>query len=228
MTDGGRTDVRRLTRLRLAFALLLVALVTLDTVDAMAPQDTIYVVRQGWHPGLVLPMPLAEPLLVGELEGERPRYVEIGWGDAAYYRDPEPGLGTLLRAALLPTAGTVQIVPVWTSVERFARGADLYGYVVPDSLLTPLLAYLMAEIALEEGDVVDQGPSLYGAGRFFAATRRYNMFNNSNHWAARALRIAGCDLSVWQSLIIELLFIQLRECGFEIEPADLLSPQSPR
>ena len=75
--DGGRIGVRRLTRLRLVFALLLVALVTLGTADAMAPQDTIYVVRQGWHPGLMLPMPLAEPLLVGELEGDRPRYVEI-------------------------------------------------------------------------------------------------------------------------------------------------------
>ena len=158
--------------------------------------------------------------VVGELEGERPRYVEIGWGDVDYYRDPEPGLGTLLRAALIPTAGTVQIVPVWTSVERFARGADLYGYIVPDSLRTPLLAYLMAEIALEDGEVVDQGPSLYGSGRFFAATRRYHMFHNSNHWAARALHTAGCDLSVWQSLIIELLFIQLSECGFEIESTE--------
>lgn len=218
--DGGRIGVRRLTRLRLVFALLLVALVTLGTADAMAPQDTIYVVRQGWHPGLMLPMPLAEPLLVGELEGDRPRYVEIGWGDVDYYRDPEPGLATLLRAALVPTAGTVQIVPVWTSAERFARGADLYGYVVPDSLRTPLLAYLMVEIALEDGEVVDQGPSLYGGGRFFAATRRYHMFHNSNHWAARALHTAGCDLSAWQSLIIELLFIQLSECGFEIESTE--------
>lgn len=198
------------------FACVLLAVILCLTPQTQAdasPTDTLFVVTHGWHPGIVIPMPLGEPLLLGELEGIDARYVDVGWGDGGYYPNPAPGLWTLLRAAIIPTPSVVQIVAVRGEVTAFAPRAEIVAIPLPDSLKPDLMEYVLGEIHLEDGTAVDEGESLYGRGRFFRATRRYHVFNNSNQWAARALTIVGCDISVWQSLTIELLFAQIRDCG---------------
>lgn len=175
--------------------------------------------QHSWHPGVLLPLPAAEPLLIGPLEERETRYLDIGWGDAGYYPNPDPGLWTLLRAALWPTPGVIQIVPVDGDVEAFAPQGPIVSIPLPDSLRDDVIGFILSELYLEDGAPTTVAPSLYGEGYFFAALRRYHMFHNSNQWAARLLAIAGCDLSVWQSLTFGLLFKQLESCGRVIRDA---------
>lgn len=192
--------------------LLLICLSTMHLAVNAAP-DSVIVVRHGWHPGILIPMPAAEPLLVGSLEGARAEYVEVGWGDRGYYPNPNPGLWTLLRAALWPTPSVIQIVLVDRPPQDFAPQGRIIAVPFPDSLQADLIDHVLEELTFEGGEAVDVAPSLYGNGRFFAADRRYHMFHNSNQWAARAMRLIGCELSVWQSLTVELFLNQVDDCG---------------
>lgn len=224
MTHGGAARPVEVSRHLLLFsgrtvpALLLLLLLAAHAPATAAP-DSVLVVRHSWHPGILIPMPAAEPLLVGNLRDARPRYVEVGWGDRGYYPDPNPGFWTLLRAALWPTPSVIQIVAVNRPVEHFAPEGPIIAVTLPDSLRDDLLAFVLDELTLEDGDPIDVAPSLYGDGRFFAADRRYHVLHNSNQWAARALRLIGCDLSVWQSLTVELLLSQVEACGTVIRDA---------
>jgi hypothetical protein len=45
-----------------------------------------------------------------------------------------------------------------------------------------------------DGRTVVVAPGLYAQARFYRAAGRYRLFDNSNTWAARALRAAGCPI----------------------------------
>lgn len=200
--------------------LILLSTLLSDVARAEVGRDTVFVVQHGWHPGILIPLPQARPLMIGPLDTMEADYLDVGWGDAGYYPDPDPGLWTLLRAALWPTRGVIQLVPVTRRVEDFSPAGPIIAIPLPDSLIEAVVDYVLDELEFGEDPPPPVAPSIYGNGYFFDATRRYHMFQNSNQWAARALSDVGCELSVWQSLTIELLLPQLVECGVVVRNAD--------
>ena len=109
---------------RLAALLLLLALVVLasgcavqsnpgalSAADAQATMHRVHVVRHGWHSGIVVraaEVPLqAWPARREFADAE---YLEVGWGDRAYYQAPDPSAWLGLRALLWPTAGVLHMV----------------------------------------------------------------------------------------------------------------------
>ncbi|WP_456381075.1 DUF2459 domain-containing protein, partial [Thiolapillus sp.] len=85
------------------------------------PEKTIYLVSHGWHAGIVVwrsDIPdAAWPILADFPDA---RYLEVGWGDEDFYKTPDPHLGLILKAALLPTASVLHVVGFGGAVqERF-------------------------------------------------------------------------------------------------------------
>jgi uncharacterized protein (TIGR02117 family) len=176
--------------------------------------DTVYVVSHGWHAGVTVPVEYGDTLLTGPLANARARHVEVGWGDRYYYPDPSPSLGTLLRAGLWPSPSSVHVVAVPSEVPAYFRANDVIAIPTPDSLMRELRAYLLDAFARDEGgSTVPHHESRYGEGHFFKGVERYHAFNNCNHWVARALRVIGCEVSVFQSLTLGSLMRQARACG---------------
>jgi uncharacterized protein (TIGR02117 family) len=184
-------------------------------------QDTVYIVAHGWHAGVTIPVAYGEGLLQGPLEGSAAEHVEVGWGDRYYYPDPEPSLGTLLRAALWPSSSTLHVVAVPYAVPEYFRRNEIVAIPTPDSLLIQLRAYLLDAFARDEdGAFVPHEDARYGDGHFFKGTERYHVFNNCNHWVARALRAIGCEVSVFQSLTLGSLMRQAEACGKTYQRSD--------
>ncbi len=84
------------------------------------PRKTIYLVSHGWHAGIVLRRADIPDRARPEL-GEFPNteYLEVGWGDTDYYQIPDPHIGLILKAALLPTASVLHIVGFSGSVPAY-------------------------------------------------------------------------------------------------------------
>ncbi|MFO7315144.1 DUF2459 domain-containing protein, partial [Rhodothermus marinus] len=62
-------------------------------------------------------------------------------------------------------------------------------------------------------------PGLYGRESFFyAAHGRYHLFNNCNHWVARALRAAGLPVHPGRTLTIRDLWRQIEPLSQAASP----------
>lgn len=195
--------------MRKRFFLLVFALLLTASALAQAPRFRIYLIHHGWHAGIAFCQ--ADLWRTDWPEAVRfpaYRYLEVGWGEAGYYPDPDPGAGDALRAALWPTDAVLHVAAFDYPPVRLFKGP--VREIVLDSvafrrLVTHVAGYFKRDA---QGKVQQVGPGLYGRESFFyAAHGRYHLLNNCNHWVARALRAAG--LPVRGALTLQDLWRQI-------------------
>ncbi len=188
---------------------------------APAAAHRIHVVRHGWHSGIVVraaevPMK-AWPARSEFAEAE---YLEVGWGDRAYYQAAAPSVWLGLRALLWPAAGALHMVAFSAPVERYFAAAE----IVVLQLTTEGFARLVAAIsASHERDAAGQplalGPGLYGTSRFYASRDEFHLFATCNVWVAAMLREAGVPVGRLFSPTSGALFTQLRRPALTTQAA---------
>jgi len=155
--------------------------------------DSIGVLREGWHTGLVLPAAELDPPLAGLRQAfPGARYLAFGWGDRAYYTEGHPGFGTAL-SALFPSASVLFV---------HALPARLAGALPKDASLHWLCASPAQVRRLDRylGHYLRRGPhgrpKLVGRGGwphsvFYASTGDYDALHTCNTWTVAALAYAG-------------------------------------
>ena len=160
-----------------------------------APVEPVWVVDHGWHTGLVLERSsIPHGLLPEQDDFPAAQYLEIGWGDAQFYRTPDAGVSLAIRAAFLSKASVLHVVGL-PAGKAFAAGD------VVEIRLSRLgfdgLARLV-DGSFDRGGqraASPQGRGLYGDSRFYAARGRYHLFYTCNTWIADALRAAGLPIT---------------------------------
>lgn len=183
------------------------------------PSKTIYLVRHGWHAGIVVKR-ADIPAGIWPQHHDFPDadYLEVGWGDRDYYMTPSPHLGITLKAGLVPTASVLHIVGFSGSVKRYFPGSEVIRIELSEIGFERLCSYLENSYALDEaGRSQTLGPSLYGAGRFYLSRENYHAFNTCNVWTARGLREAGCPIAPGANLTVDDLMTNAATFGSEIQ-----------
>jgi uncharacterized protein (TIGR02117 family) len=176
---------------------------------------TIYIVGHGWHSGIVVradDIPTAAWPESGRLPVTR--FLEVGWGDRAFYESPDAGVSLALKAAFTSEASVLHVAGFdRTPAEYFPRAEII---VVELSLrgMESLAGFISRTYARDAaGKPIELGPGLYPGSRFYAATGRYSLANTCNTWIAEALRAGGCPITpVWAATAGNLLF-QAERCG---------------
>ena len=176
------------------------------------PAHTVYVIRHAWHAGLALRTDALNaddwPFLD---DFESHTYVEVGWGDAGYYPDPNPGLGALLRAGAWPTDSVLHVALFDEPVEEAFPRHDIVAIPVSNEAVQQLVSFVQHTLTDPPGDQVAQGH--YHTSAFYPARLPYHVFNNCNHWAAAALQSMGCDMYPAGTLRVERLLDDAADCG---------------
>ena len=188
-------------------------------VDPGEERRTLFVVGHGWHAGVVVRRENASSALWPE-QADFPRvaFLEVGWGDSAYYRTPDPGVGTTLKAGLWPTPSVLHVVGFQRPPADYFPGSEIIRVEVAPAGLDSLAAFVHAAYARNEaGQPIPLGPGLYGESRFYAGRERYHLFHNCNTWTARALRAAGCPLRPATVLTVDHLLDQVRRFGAVVQ-----------
>ncbi|MEM9060817.1 MAG: DUF2459 domain-containing protein [Pseudomonadota bacterium] len=187
----------------------------------------VHVVDHGYHSGIMIrPADLRRAALELDLIdgalGDRLRWLtsrfpqapwlEIGWGDAAFYQvTPTIGdidVGLALRAILWPTESALQIVPIYLSPEDFLALDQGVSLRLSEAGLGALARELAETVPEDLPDAI--GPSLYGGGAFYPATLSYHLFRTCNHWVARLVRAAGAPTSPVLATFSSTLIMDLR------------------
>lgn len=197
----------------------------------------IFLVSNGFHSGLVLPRP--ELLSAAGRDG-RPAaaavatrfghydWVEVGWGDARFYRDEAtPGaidyrLG--LRALFTPGNASVAHVVGIAGDPRIPFGRiDVVAIGLSPEGFGRLVARLDATFDTEDGGRPEVlGPGLYGPSLFYRARGTFSLFNLCNHWTARLLDAAGLPVTPLAATLPAGLVAELRlRAGLRPEPRAL-------
>lgn len=188
----------------------------------------VAVLNHGWHTGLVLPTDelngaavrlaatapeAAERLRWLATRWPEETWVEVGWGDAEFYRTT-PTLGDLdpwlaFRAVAWPTPSVLQAVPGSGPLAGAFQHSDMVELELSRAGFDRLAVRLAASVP-PEGERMPMGPSLYGWGAFFPALPSYHLFRMCNHWTSSLLRAAGVPSSALPSTFSGGLLEELR------------------
>ncbi|AWN49417.1 DUF2459 domain-containing protein [Methylobacterium terrae] len=171
---------------------------------------TVRLVAGAWHSGLLLPRSdLARAAAeagdgalveVTERFGAYPA-LEIGWGDAGFYR-AVPTIDALdwrlaLRALFTPGGrpAVLHVVGVAAEPEAAFPGAGIVSLPLSRAGFGRLVAALGRSFALRDGHPAILGPGLYGPSLFYEARGRFSLLNVCNHWSAGLLHEAGLPVT---------------------------------
>jgi uncharacterized protein (TIGR02117 family) len=161
---------------------------------------TIYVSSISWHTGIVVPAySMPDSLWPEEHYYPENSYLEIGWGEADYFPNEGFNLWYALKSAFWPTSSVLHVNPIRQKIESYYTATDVVRININEQQLHQLIHYLIEEFELDEdGRAIPAEEGLYTDSYFYEGNSSYYFPNNSNVWAARALKRAGFSLSpIW-------------------------------
>ena len=188
-------------------------------VDELYPPDpdgtenkTVYVVNNyGGHTGIVIPRKDAEPYMHSFDDFKNARYLEIGWGDAAYYQAKEITLWLSMRAAFWPTDSVLHVVALQNDPSVHYSESEVVVLELSKKGFIRLVEFIDNSFALDENrEIIRLGSGLYGTSRFYRAEGTFYLFNNCNDWSADAIRASGFPISTFYVFKADNVMYQLR------------------
>jgi uncharacterized protein (TIGR02117 family) len=181
---------------------------------------TIYLVSHGWHAGIVVKRTdIPDGIWLEQNDFPDSEYLEIGWGDRAYYMPPESHWSTALKAALWPTQSVLHIVRFSDTVSAYFPNSEIIKIKLSSQGFERLIRYIADSYAKDEtGHAILLGPGLYGNSHFYLSREIYHGFKTCNVWTARALRAAGCPITPAFAIRVEGLMSRARTFGVVVQP----------
>jgi hypothetical protein len=139
-------------------------------------------------------------------------HVEVGWGDGGFYPAARGTLPLALRAAFSSASSVLHVAVFDGAVEGFFTASPVVELRVTPAAFDAICRFIGAAYARDPTPRA-LGPGLYGRSRFYAAAARYHVFDNSNHWAARALRAGGVPVTPRLSFYAGTVLAQVEPLG---------------
>ncbi|WP_348946466.1 TIGR02117 family protein [Chitinibacter sp. FCG-7] len=191
--------IKRIGQIIAALALyaLLYALPPLARAETALNQQTVYVVNNGWHTGLIVPAaPFKQRFPALQKRFAAASHFEIGWGDKGFYQAREITAKITLKAMFGLSGSIMHIVGLTNTPAKYATKEQIKPLCLSNTQLEQLNAAISESLALNaQQDVQPLGPGLYGDSEFYAAVGNYYLLNTCNSWTAQRLSRAG--LPVW-------------------------------
>jgi uncharacterized protein (TIGR02117 family) len=182
---------------------------------------TVHVVRHRWHAGLVFRRDEISPAAAWPEPARLPagRYLEIGWGDRAFYQSPEAGVGLALEASFASKGSVLHVAGFDRPPAEYFAQSEVIAIALTTRGAEAVARFVSAAYARDAaGAPIDLGPGLYPGSRFYAATGRYSLLYTCNRWIAEALRAGGCPITPLWALTAGNVAFQARRCRAQPSP----------
>ena len=189
-------------------------------LEPAAHPHVVYLVSHGWHVGLAVrraDVSIAIWPESGDLGAVR--YLEVGWGDGDYYPVVRGHPGLALKAAFGSASSVLHVAGVDALITAFFAESSIIEVPLSARGFEELTRFIHAAYARDTaGQPIVVGPGIYGLSRFYRATGQYRLFDNSNHWTAKALAAGGCPIDPAGTLTAGSLMDRAREFGRVLRP----------
>lgn len=155
--------------------------------------NSVFIVNYGWHSAIVLKKADVSELLLPEAKDfPHSDYLEFGWGDSDFYKDPDPGLGLALKAALWSSGSVLHVAGLMDGLDKYFPSNDVVEIVLREEAFERVIEFISATYS-RPGAATHAG--LYPNSRFYSAKGKFHIFRTCNTWVAEALRSAGLPIS---------------------------------
>lgn len=166
------------------------------TSETRAEERSVHLVNIGWHTGIAVRSDHVDPALIPEI-ADLPGavWVEFGWGDAAFYRDPDPAIATYFSAAFTETPAVMHLVGMPASPAGYFPNAEIVDVPLSRDSFRKLLTHISASFARAQGERLRPlGQGLYRQSWFYDALGTFTLSNTCNTWVARAFVASGLEI----------------------------------
>ena len=157
-----------------------------------ARAESLGVIDEGWHTGLVLSAKALGPGLA-DLRHRFPnaQYLVFGWGNRRFYEAASPGAEWAI-AALFPSPSVIFVQEIRGHKPlKPSPGTDLRWLCISSSGMRRLDGFLEMYFRKDrQGSLVRAEPGSPN-GEFYASTGTYDALHTCNTWTAEALQVGG-------------------------------------
>ena len=157
----------------------------------------LYIIRQGWHTGLIIPAGVIQSRLpqLYERFADTP-YLEFGWGDRDYYENEKVTFGMTVKAVFLPTQTVVRVIAIPDRPDIHFSDVEVQSVCVDADHYARLLEFIENSFLTDDaGNILDSKDGYDGNSHFYKGVGDYYLMNTCNTWTARGLKTAGLDIS---------------------------------
>ncbi len=190
----------------------------LPSPSGALPVLPIYVVKHFWHAGIIVRRAdVPEGAWPAERALPPSRYVEVGWGDRAYWTAPRATIGLALNAIAGPSPSVLRFVMFDRPVADYAGRDALLAVDVSSAQLAALSRFIQQSYA----ESAEQPILVYRAAagdvvEFYPGRGHYDLFHTSNHWTAEALQMAGLHIDARGVVLAGQVVCQVRRLADEV------------
>jgi uncharacterized protein (TIGR02117 family) len=199
----------------LGHLLLFPATVTANNEQTAGQSDTVFVVQQAWHTGIIFQTKDVNAASWPEIhQYTSKKYVDVSWGDERFYQADGRPVFLAARAVLWPTQSVMRIFPFELSPQAsYGSGARIMAIAVNSKQLKALSCFVANSYQRDSTDTPQLSTFQETNRYFYLARRKYHLFRTCNTWVALAFKEAGFDVRSCCILNANQLFRQLEEIG---------------
>jgi uncharacterized protein (TIGR02117 family) len=202
---AGRRATRQTVSARGPWLALPAALVAgcLSAIPSLYPPEDprtarpVFVVQHGWHTRIAVRRADVSPHAWPESDdlGEA-LFLEVGWGDAAFYQSDDATVAQAINAVVRPTPSALHVAAFRVPLTEALPGRPIVQVDLSPGGFERLTTFIHESYAHDaDGRPIRTRPGRYPQSAFYLATGRYHAFNTSNTWTASALRAAGAPVT---------------------------------
>lgn len=184
-------------------------------------EKVIYLVKIRWHTGVIFRTEQVDTMLWRSIKDFKEyKYVDVGWGDEAFYQYPGFDIDLAVKALFTKTNSTLRVSGINREIVDYLRNTDYAErMVLTKSEYDRLCKYIQSAYSLINNNPVVLSRHSGDAVIFYKAKGYYDMFHTCNTWIARGLIYAG--LKIEEDIILsEQLFRETIKYGEMVKVPD--------
>ena len=201
-------NLSKLTFISLFFSMLVVSY-------TIAESKIIHLVNTGWHVGIVVPVDAILKRNLPETKHfSNSNFLEIGWGDARFYKSKNPTARMAFEAAFTSESSVIHIYAFQSPVNETFINSEILKLEVNAEGYSELLRFIHKSfVRTANGEAKNVGIGLHGekVSRFYLSNGEFHLFNTCNTWIAEALQSAKLDISSQGIITADNLMEKVRE-----------------
>lgn len=189
---------------------------SLSTAQAVEDTINIYLVKENWHTGLMIPVNEFTIEHIPIIKNFNTyQFVDIGWGDEDFYQAPDFDLYLAAKAILVPSPSVIRIDGYIFPIERIIQWRDFaVQFKMTKEMFLNMAAFINSSFEYDsDNNVIGLNTESSNSTIFYKSIHKYHLLRTCNTWAAESFKAAGFDVDTFGLITAEQLFSKLGRHG---------------
>lgn len=187
------------------FKIILISIIV--QYELIATSDSlihIHLVKQGWHTGILINLEDLDNDNILKQEYKNYTYIDVGWGDSAFYQDPDFDYLMAFNALFFSPASTLRIEGYENMDNLNKRYEQSVRLDLRKKDFDEVLNFIIQSIYINQNKFILY-KTIGDRIKYYKANGKYSAFYTCNTWIADALKRGGMKINT-EVIFAEQLF----------------------